>query len=88
LLTIKNDGLPFLQPAGARNRMGLRIMNYRASTIGATLEIKPLHKSGTLVTCALPLNHDSPTPKRELTSEQRPEDLLRRNAVEPAAVRP
>ena len=60
LLTIRNDGLPFSQPTtGARNRMGLRIMNYRASTIGATLEIKPLQKGGTAVTCALPLSQDS-----------------------------
>jgi hypothetical protein len=35
--------------------MGLRIMNYRANTIGATLEILPQEKSGTLVTCTLPL---------------------------------
>ncbi|HWX21408.1 MAG TPA: response regulator [Candidatus Binatia bacterium] len=54
IMTIKNDGLPFAQPA-AKNRMGLRIMNYRANTIGATLGIKPLNKNGTLVTCALPI---------------------------------
>ncbi|HTL57477.1 MAG TPA: response regulator [Candidatus Limnocylindrales bacterium] len=53
-LTIKNNGLPFSPPVAAKNRMGLRIMNYRANTIGARLEIQPLEKSGTLVTCALP----------------------------------
>lgn len=52
-LTIQNDGLPFSVPEGKKHRMGLRIMNYRANTIGATLEIKPL-ESGTLVTCTLP----------------------------------
>jgi signal transduction histidine kinase len=56
ILTIKNDGLPFAQPATSKNRMGLRIMHYRASTIGASLEIKPLDKSGTMVTCLLPVN--------------------------------
>src|SRR5262249_4163414 len=55
LITIKNDGLPFSPAAGAKNRMGLRIMNYRANTIGGHLEIKPLEKSGTVVTCSLPV---------------------------------
>lgn len=53
-LTIKNNGVPFTRP-GPGTRMGLRIMNYRASTIGATLSIEPLKKNGTLVTCSLPL---------------------------------
>ncbi len=55
LLTIRNDGLPFTQPAGSKNRMGLRIMHYRASTIGGSLEIKPLEKGGTVVACSLPV---------------------------------
>jgi signal transduction histidine kinase len=54
-LRIKNDGVPFLRPAHS-NRMGLRIMNYRANTIGAALSIEPLKKRGTIVTCKLPLN--------------------------------
>jgi signal transduction histidine kinase len=53
VLTIRNNGLPFSQPATAKNRMGLRIMNYRANTIGASLEIKPQEKHGTIVTCYL-----------------------------------
>ncbi|HSU55494.1 MAG TPA: response regulator, partial [Candidatus Dormibacteraeota bacterium] len=56
VLTIKNDGLPFSEPA-TKNRMGLRIMNYRASTIGASLDIKPLNKAGTIVTCQLQLEN-------------------------------
>ena len=65
VMTIKNDGLPF-DPAGqAKNRMGLRIMNFRANTIGASLEIKPDAKSGTIVTCALPVKNDSKAKKRE-----------------------
>jgi signal transduction histidine kinase len=54
-VTIKNDGLPFAQPSGPTGRMGLRIMHYRANTIGASLEIKPLGKNGTIVTCTLPI---------------------------------
>jgi signal transduction histidine kinase len=60
LMSIQNDGLPFSQPEASKNRMGLRIMNYRANTIGATLEIKP-NKSGTVVTCSLPTRNGSKT---------------------------
>jgi len=55
VVTIKNDGIPFSPPANPKARMGLRTMNYRANTIGATFEIKPNQKNGTLVTCVLPL---------------------------------
>lgn len=55
LMNIQNDGLPFSRPESKKNRMGLRIMNYRANTIGATVEIKPLETSGTRVTCTLPI---------------------------------
>lgn len=54
-LTIKNNGLPFSPPAGKSTRMGLRIMHYRANTVGASLEIKPQGKNGTFVSCALPI---------------------------------
>jgi signal transduction histidine kinase len=57
VLTVKNDGLPFSQPAASKTRMGLRIMNYRANTIGATLEIKPVGKKGTVVACVLPIKN-------------------------------
>jgi signal transduction histidine kinase len=57
VLTIKNDGVPFSTPATAKNRMGLRIMNYRANTIGATFEIKPQQRNGTVVTCTMSLKN-------------------------------
>jgi hypothetical protein len=58
--------------------MGLRIMNYRANTIGAILEIKALDKSGTLVVCTVPVNNGSrlaarrenPSSSQESTDEQ------------------
>ena len=59
VLTIRNDGLPFVMPTIPTSRMGLRIMNYRASTIGARLEISPQEKKGTIVTCALPVENGS-----------------------------
>jgi two-component system, NarL family, sensor histidine kinase UhpB len=51
---IKNDGLPFPVDRQTTNRMGLRIMNYRARMIGGTLDIRPNGQAGTLVTCTLP----------------------------------
>lgn len=53
-LEVRNDGLPFSVPDTRKNRLGLRIMNYRANTIGASLEIKPLER-GALVVCRMPL---------------------------------
>ena len=58
-LTIKNNGLPFSAPSGKSTRMGLRIMHYRANTIGANLEIKAQGKNGTIVSCSLPIKANS-----------------------------
>ena len=55
ILTVQNDGLPFPNLKGHSTGMGLRIMNYRASLIGASLEIKADGLQGTCVTCSLPL---------------------------------
>ncbi len=57
VVVIKNDGIPFSPPLNPKARMGLRTMNYRANTIGATFEIKPNQKNGTIVTCVMPLNN-------------------------------
>jgi signal transduction histidine kinase len=56
IFSIRNDGIPFTPPLNPKARMGLRTMNYRANTIGATFEIKPNQKDGTIVTCVLPFN--------------------------------
>lgn len=55
VFTIRNDGVPFSPPANPKARMGLRTMNYRANTIGATFEIRPNQKNGTIVSCVLTL---------------------------------
>jgi signal transduction histidine kinase len=68
LLTIKNDGEPFSEAAAAKNRLGLRIMNYRANTIGATLDIRPLDKKGTIVSCSLSLKQPSQPPSARTDS--------------------
>jgi signal transduction histidine kinase len=55
ILKILNDGLPFPDLKSRSTGMGLRIMNYRASLIGASLEVGGRGPRGTLVTCSLPL---------------------------------
>lgn len=54
-LTILNNGLPFPDLRSHSTGMGLRIMNYRANLIGASLDIRAKGKSGTQVTCSFPL---------------------------------
>lgn len=55
ILTVHNDGLPFPNLTGPSTGMGLRIMNYRANLIGASLEIKGAGSRGTRVICTVPL---------------------------------
>jgi two-component system, NarL family, sensor histidine kinase UhpB len=54
-LTIRSSGAPFPSVVGRNAGMGLRIMNYRANLIGASLEIKPGDPEGTVVTCLVPM---------------------------------
>jgi signal transduction histidine kinase len=58
-LTIQNSGVPFPSVVSRNAGMGLRIMNYRANLIEASIEIKPGKPDGTVVTCRLPI-----TPKK------------------------
>jgi signal transduction histidine kinase len=55
-ISIENTGLPFPDLEHRSTGMGLRIMNYRASLIGGTLDIKAKGENGTRVTCVLPLD--------------------------------
>ena len=55
VLAVQNNGLPFPDLHSQSTGMGLRIMNYRASLLGATLDIAGLGSHGTRVTCTLPL---------------------------------
>ena len=55
VLTIQNNGLPFPDLKGHATGMGLRIMNYRASLIGGSLEVKGMGQRGTRVTCSVPV---------------------------------
>ena len=51
-LTILDNGLGISTEAQAHQGMGMRIMHYRARTIGAKLTVKPAPKKGTKVVCA------------------------------------
>jgi len=59
LLTIENNGKAFPDLKSGSTGMGLRIMNYRASLIGAALEIKGIGTRGTLVSCSVPIEKTS-----------------------------
>lgn len=55
LLTVRNNGMPFPSVVTRNAGMGLRIMNYRANLVEATVEIKPGKPDGTVVACTLPI---------------------------------
>lgn len=54
-LSIKNNGRPFPAIDKLSAGAGLRIMNYRASVIGAQMDVHPTPRGGTEVACTLPL---------------------------------
>lgn len=80
-VSIKNDGNLFSPPANPKARMGLRTMNYRANTVGASFEIKPGQKNGTVVTCVLPLEKNGAKPARNGNGTRRPEGVSTRNGA-------
>jgi PAS domain S-box-containing protein len=55
LLTIENNGLPFPDLHGKSTGMGLKIMNYRASLVGGSLDVRAHGSQGTLVVCSMSL---------------------------------
>jgi PAS domain S-box-containing protein len=57
LLTIENNGLPFPDLHGKSTGMGLKIMNYRASLLGGSLDIRANGSQGTRVTCSVPVEN-------------------------------
>jgi len=55
-LRIWNGGAEFLADASAKGGLGLRIMQYRAEMIGATLKIVSANGKGTTVACTFEMN--------------------------------
>ena len=58
-LSIRDDGVGLADQADATSGMGLKIMRYRASLIGATLHVEAADDGGTLVTCTVGKEHTS-----------------------------
>ncbi len=61
-LMIDDDGIGFDSPAEGQTGLGLRLMQYRAETIGGTLTIQRLVPQGTRVACTLPQLPDPDVP--------------------------
>jgi len=57
-LTVRDDGVGIPNDLGQCSGMGIRIMNYRASMIGASLRIEEAVGGGTVVTCLLQYPQD------------------------------
>jgi len=52
-LTVQDDGVGLPKGTMKGNGMGLRVMNYRAAMIGASVSIAPGPEAGTMVTCVM-----------------------------------
>lgn len=57
-LRISDNGGGIGRGAGDRNGFGLRIMQYRARTIGGRLHVGPGRPAGTVVSCRIPISID------------------------------
>jgi PAS domain S-box-containing protein len=54
VMKIKNDGRSFSGYTSKKAGLGLKIMDYRARSIGASLDVRKGTKGGTIVTCLFP----------------------------------
>ena len=61
-LTIEDDGRGIMSAAETRGGMGMKIMRYRASIIGALLEMGARKQGGTIVRCVLRQAAEGDTP--------------------------
>lgn len=64
VLTVEDDGLGFKPLTDSSKRMGLHIMRYRASSLGAKLEVGNRLTSGARVRCSLPVEKAHAAPLR------------------------
>ncbi|MDD5224712.1 MAG: PAS domain S-box protein [bacterium] len=61
-LTVSDDGAGIPKNSKATGGMGLQIMEYRSKMIGASFNVQPGRKGGTLVTCSLHFPSALPKP--------------------------
>ena len=52
-LKVDDNGCGFTKPANGSDGMGLRVMQYRASLIGATLNFDSARRKGVIITCTV-----------------------------------
>ncbi len=60
VLKVKNDGRSFSGVPPQKAGLGLKIMDYRARSIGASLDIRKGRNGGTVVTCLFPHKSNKP----------------------------
>jgi signal transduction histidine kinase len=71
-LRIQDDGLGFELQRTTPTGMGLRVMRYRAHSIGASLKISSQPRHGTQICCVVPRGISAPlTEQRGLTQSNR-----------------
>jgi signal transduction histidine kinase len=58
---IEDDGIGLPKSSPGPVGLGLRIMNYRASMVGGSLELRRGASGGTTVACRFPLRPDTVT---------------------------
>jgi signal transduction histidine kinase len=51
VLTIRDDGVGFVDSPALSKGMGLQIMRYRAAMVGGTISIASNEGGGTVITC-------------------------------------
>jgi signal transduction histidine kinase len=56
VLTVTDDGLGLSGKADGSSGLGLRIMQYRADTMGGSVSIQPTAGGGTRILCTFPLS--------------------------------
>jgi PAS domain S-box-containing protein len=66
ILTVKDNGIGVAANGAGKHQhgMGLRVMNYRAGMIGATVQVEALPEGGTLVKCVVQNNRPNAQPKK------------------------
>ena len=65
ILTVKDDGVGVSRKVLERTDMGLRIMQYRANILNASLKIARASGGGTLVTCSFAPANSNHRPARK-----------------------
>ena len=82
MIIIHDDGVGLPKSGPRASGMGLRVMNYRAAMIGATVSVEPAPEGGTLVRCVMP-NRPPVKAAGKAGSSGRPRKAAARKESEP-----